>query len=81
MFHGRDANRGLLDNRLDQGLKRDEWQASYKENLVRQQLGQPIRTHYKTGLDATTGVASPYAPRIVDSKNVPIKPSWISANW
>lgn len=35
MFHGLDANRGLLDNRVDQGIERSEWQAVYRENVLR----------------------------------------------
>lgn len=30
MFHGLDANRGLLDNRIHQGIERSEWQAVYR---------------------------------------------------
>nr|WP_281277236.1 M91 family zinc metallopeptidase [Sediminibacterium goheungense] len=81
LFHARDANRGLLDTRLESGLKRDEWQASYKENVLRGQLGMPTRTNYRTAYDPSTGVSSPTTPRIVDAKNNPIKPSWTPKNW
>jgi len=75
MFHGRDANRGLLDGRQEQGLDRDEWQAVYKENQVRSQLGLPLREYYKTQDNA--GVLSPLAPRMLDATNQPILPYWL----
>jgi hypothetical protein len=81
LFHAKDANRGLLDSRLESGLKRDEWQASYKENILRGQLGAPTRSNYRTALDPTTGIGTPTTPRIVDAKNLPIKPSWVPKNW
>ena len=46
MFHGMDANHGLLDNRLYKGIKKDEWQAVYNENRLRKELGLPLRTYY-----------------------------------
>ncbi|MBI2282849.1 MAG: hypothetical protein HYU71_03975, partial [Bacteroidetes bacterium] len=81
LFHAKDANRGLLDSRLEQGLKRDEWQASYKENIMRGQLGAPTRTNYRTAYDPNTGINTPTTPRIVDAKNAPIRPSWVPKNW
>ena len=81
LFHAQDANRGLLDNRLEDGLNRTEWQASYKENILRSQLGSSMRTNYRTAYDPDSGVSSPTTPRIVDAKNMPIKPSWVPKNW
>lgn len=76
MFHGRDANRGRLDGRIDiGGLKRDEWQVSYKENIVRQQMGLPLREYYRS-LD-NGGTITPLPPRLLDgSSSSPILPFW-----
>ncbi len=46
LFHAEDSHFGKLDNRKEQGVKRDEWQAVYKENLLRKELGLPLRTYY-----------------------------------
>lgn len=35
MFHGLDSNRGLLNSTVLNGVKRDEWQAVYRENVLR----------------------------------------------
>jgi hypothetical protein len=79
LFHGRDANRGLLDNRLYNGLKQDEWQASYKENLVRQQMQLSIREYYRS--QDNGGVITPLPPRLLDASNNPILPPWVPAGW
>jgi RHS repeat-associated protein len=86
LFHGRDANRGLdFDKQyasgVDKTLAKAEWQATYKENLFRQQLGQPLREYYRTAVDPSGNVLGGGAPRILDSKNNPIKPAWVPANW
>ena len=46
MFHAKDANHGLLDDREEYGIKRSEWQAVYNENIFRTQMGYPLRIHY-----------------------------------
>ncbi|MBO9675762.1 MAG: RHS repeat-associated core domain-containing protein [Sphingobacteriaceae bacterium] len=82
MFHASDANKGMLDVRIDQGIKRDEWQSVYRENILRMQLGQPLRSHYIKSIDSSGGYiggsgarmiapVTPYVPI-----NFPIKPSW-----
>ncbi|WP_062061805.1 M91 family zinc metallopeptidase [Aquimarina longa] len=78
MFHALDSNRGLLDSRVHNGLKRSEWQATYRENVLRTQLGLPIRSHYKTSLNAATGARSGLPPRMLSPAptNSPILPSW-----
>jgi len=49
MRHGYDANRGLLDDRRVDGQPRSEWQASFRENMVRSQLSNvSARTFYGT---------------------------------
>lgn len=79
LFHGEDANNGLLDNRLENGLKRDEWQATYRENIVRQQMGAPTRAYYLS--QDNGGVITPLAPSVIDASNNPIMPSWVPAGW
>ena len=79
LFHARDANRGLMDGRLDQGLKRNEWQATFKENQLRQQMGLPLREYYRS--QDNGGVITPLAPRMLNGANQPIRPAWTPAGY
>ena len=76
MFHGLDANRGLFDNRVDQGIERNEWQAVYRENLLRSQLGSPLRTHYIKAVDANGNFLGGSGTRMLTPANQPILPNW-----
>jgi hypothetical protein len=77
MFHGLDANRGLLDQRRDfGGVKRDEWQAVYRENMVRSQSGLPLRTHYQILKDPSGNVLGGTGPRMITPASTPLLPSW-----
>ncbi len=76
MFHALDSNRGLLDNRIEQGIKRDEWQAVYRENLLRSQLGSPLRTHYIKTIDANGNFIGGSGARMLTPANHPILPNW-----
>ena len=66
LFHALDANRGLLDDRKYQKIYMSEWQAAYKENVLRKCLGLPYRVSYG-------GV------RMLDDKNMPIHPDAVKA--
>ena len=79
LFHARDGNRGLMDDRNENGIKRNEWQASYKENIVRQQMGLPLREYYREQNNA--GVVTPLAPKLLDATNNPIRPTWVPTGW
>ena len=79
LFHARDANRGLMDGRLDQSLKRNEWQATFKENQMRQQMGLPLREYYRSQNNG--GVITPLAPRMLNGANQPIRPAWTPAGY
>jgi RHS repeat-associated protein len=79
LFHGRDDNRGLNDTRNENGITRNEWQASYKENIVRQQKGLPLREYYRE--QNNSGVVTPLAPKLLDATNNPIRPTWVTAGW
>ena len=54
MGHALDALRGNLYFNHDKGIYRakhqgvfkSEWQAVYRENMIRKELGLPLRTHY-----------------------------------
>jgi hypothetical protein len=76
LFHGLDANRGLLDSRTHLGITRNEWQAVYRENMMRQQMGLPLRTDYKTRYDPNTGQYSPGGPNMLTPGGSPILPTW-----
>lgn len=88
MFHGRDANRGLLydaqySSGIYNGLSRSEWQATYKENLIRTEMGSSLREYYFSTKDPNGNlILIPYAPRLLDTKtNIPIKPTWVPSGW
>ena len=76
MFHGLDANRGMLDSRMDQGIGRSEWQAVYRENVLRSQLGTQLRTHYIKEVDANGNFIGGHGTRMLTPANQPIRPSW-----
>ena len=76
LFHGLDANRGLLDVRDHKGVKRSEWQAVYRENNLRGELKLPLRTHYIKNVDPSGNVLGGAGPRMLTPKNTPIKPTW-----
>ena len=85
MFHGRDANQGVLyygSNYTNPitgatyqathlGLEKSEWRAVYYENILRGQAGVPLRTNY--GLQQMqNGGYQPTGPRLLDINNNPI---------
>jgi hypothetical protein len=79
MAHASDANKGLLHLNQDytnpttggvyqsnfNGLKKSEWRAVYRENIIRGQLGLPLRTHY--GHDVSTGTPVGIGPSLIHS--------------
>lgn len=79
MFHALDSNRGLLDDRRESGVKRSEWQAVFRENNLRGQLGQPLRNFYQNTVDEN-GVKSGAGPSMLNSSNNNVKPSWYISN-
>jgi hypothetical protein len=85
LFHGRDANQGILYHSSDytnpitgatynatyRGLLKSEWRAVYYENILRGQAGIPLRTHY--GIQETPGGGyQPTGPRLIDVNNRPV---------
>jgi len=64
MLHGLDANRGLMDTRLNQGIECNEWQTVYRENMLRSQLGIPLRTHYIKTVDSSGAFIGGSGPRM-----------------
>jgi len=75
MFHALDANNGMLDDRRESGVKRSEWQATYRENILRGELGKPLRTNYRHSVDEN-GVKRGIEPSMLDSSNKNVKPVW-----
>lgn len=84
MAHALDANRGKSDDTIYKTSKkegenytRNEWQAVYRENLIRSELGLPLRTHYGRTLDKETKKYSGSAgTQMLGSDNEIIKPVW-----
>ncbi len=52
-IHGSDSNRGVLDYNMKDGIRMAEWNAVYRENLIRGEANIPLRMNY--GLDISTG--------------------------
>ncbi|WP_370576681.1 M91 family zinc metallopeptidase [Myroides sp. WP-1] len=75
MFHALDANNGMLDDRRESGVKRSEWQATYRENILRKELGKPLRTNYRHSIDEN-GIKRGIEPSMLDSSNKNVKPVW-----
>ena len=75
MFHALDSNRGMLDGRNEGGVKRSEWQAVFRENRLRSELGKPLRNFYQTTVDEN-GVKSGAGPSMLSPSNTNVKPSW-----
>ena len=75
MFHGLDANRGMLNDRLQNGVKGSEWQAVYRENVLRGQIGQPLRTHYIKSVDPSGAYIGGSGVRMITPANQPILPT------
>ena len=76
LFHALDANKGLLDSRKVDGIKRSEWQAVYRENVLRSEMKLPLRTHYIKNIDPMGNFLGGSGPRMLTPSNSPIKPSW-----
>ncbi len=76
MFHGLDANRGLLDDRKVNGIKRSEWQAVYRENNLRTQMGAPLRTFYNVIQDQYGNFIRGEMPFMLSPTLENIYPSW-----
>jgi hypothetical protein len=74
MFHGLDSNRGLLNDNLINGIKTDEWQAVYRENILRGQLGDPLRTNYIKAVDPLGNYVGGAGPSMLTPSNQPIYP-------
>lgn len=75
MFHALDANLGLLDHRDEKGIPRKEWQAVYRENILRGQMGLPLRTHYRKQMTSNGEFVGGRGEMMI-SGGKPIKPSW-----
>ena len=85
MIHASDANNGMLYPVQDytnvvtgksymskhEGLEKVEWRAVYRENILRKQSGISLRSYY--GYDVSSGIRTPIGPRLLDSKNMPLK--------
>ena len=76
LFHGQQANNGLLDSRRHQGIPRNDWGAVYNENMLRGQLGLPLRTHYQKSVTSDGVVQGGTGTRMLTPFNMPILPMY-----
>ena len=74
LFHAEDALNGRLDNRKVNGVNKSEWQAVFKENLLREQLGLPLRTHYKKRVYENNVIEGAGPLMLINGNNV--RPFW-----
>ena len=77
MFHAMDANRGLMDDRKENNVSRNDWQAVYNENILRHQMGQPLRTHYKEDIRSGIGIYIGGGGPSMLENGKPIAPWWL----
>ena len=82
MAHASDASQGLLHYSNDytntngtytasyNGLKKAEWRAVYRENIIRSQAQLPLRAYY--GYDISSGKPHPIGPRLLSPQNTPL---------
>ncbi len=75
LFHGLDANRGKMSRQNENGIERNEWQACYRENILRGEMNTGLRTHYKSIKTPAGTVIEGNGPSLLND-NKPIKPSW-----
>ena len=75
MFHALDANRGMMDKRLEKGIERNEWQAVYHENILRKQMNLPLRTHHTTRKSSNGMFVGGGGTKMIKNRH-PIKPWW-----
>lgn len=79
LSHALDDNRGQRDDRIPDPafpkINRSEWQAVYRENLIRQQMGSLLRTHYLSS-DQGGGNFTPYGSYMLDPSGNPVLPAW-----
>lgn len=75
MAHGYDADRGLLNKTEEvDGVAREEYQASYRENLIRQELNRPLRTYFNSTTDGDGNFIEGRGP-LLNSQSQPILPA------
>ena len=75
MAHAYDSSFGLLNDEMVKQVKKSEWQAIYNENIIRQELGLPLRTRYLKATD-TEGNDLGYTGPCFVKHNKPYRPSW-----
>ena len=75
LFHAKDANHGLLDDRLENDIKRCEWQAVYGENMLRKEMKVPLRQYYKIEVDLNNKYIGGTGTKMLKAGE-PIKPWW-----
>ena len=76
LCHALDSDRGLLNAKEIQDVSYSDYQAIYRENRIRGQLGNPLRTHYNVGVDPSGNPIGGTGPSMLTRKNQPIRPAW-----
>lgn len=77
LCHASDSNNGRMDSRDHNGLSRNEWQASYRENLIRKEKGLGYRLSYGGEVDQYGTWNRKTGIKMLDKKGLPIKPAWL----
>ncbi|MCC8034584.1 MAG: type III secretion system effector protein [Rikenellaceae bacterium] len=72
--HAFDANAGRMNQTEINGLSSNEWQAVYRENQMRSELGLPLRTHYGSAATAEGVKLHGLGPRLLTPANQPYMP-------
>jgi len=84
LAHAYDAIHGLMNfDKIEvfgvpgvKEIEKNEFQAVYRENLIRQELNMPLRTHYITNETTDGTFIKGLGPNMLDSSGKPKRPSW-----
>ena len=76
LFHAKDANHGLLDDRKEKEVERSEWQAVYGENMLRKEMNVPLRKYYSVEVDENHLYVGGAGTKMI-KRGKPIKPWWL----
>jgi RHS repeat-associated protein len=74
LSHAFDANFGQMNDRVENGMPRSEWQACYRANVIRNELGMQYQRIYGGNVDPSGNYVGG-GIRILNNRS-PIQPKW-----
>lgn len=76
LSHGFDADNGWMDNRDENGLSRNEWQANSRENYTRKELGFKYRILHGGGVFPNGEIDPSQKGVIIILNDKPVELTW-----